>query len=178
MFTKFIGAAVVATALAVSPAFAAEFTYSAALSGNQAPTQTGSPASGTASLRVDTEAQTVALALSVTGLSFDSLSDHLTHSAMGPVHLHLYKPNGDVELILPFPFGASYAETAHGFTINVSGYKYADAVAHLEAPMSFEAFAASLQSDFVYLNVHTDAFPDGEISGRLDRRGPSGERLH
>jgi hypothetical protein len=37
----------------------------------------------------------------------------------------------------------------------------------LRSNVSFEDFLASLRSDFVYLNVHTDAFTGGEISGRI-----------
>jgi hypothetical protein len=33
--------------------------------------------------------------------------------------------------------------------------------------MSFDTFVGTLGSDFVYLDIHTDTFQDGEIRGRL-----------
>lgn len=90
---------------------------------------------------------------------------------MGPVHLHLYAANGDISLLVPFPYGAAYTATPDGFTLRVEDYPYAEGAALLRSDMSFETFVATLGSEFVYLNVHTDAFQDGEISGRLVREG-------
>ena len=50
---------------------------------------------------------------------------------MGPVHLHLYAANGDISLLVPFPYGASYAATADGFTLSVDDYSYAEGAALL-----------------------------------------------
>ena len=47
----------------------------------------------------------------------------------------------------------------------------AEGAALLRSDMSFEAFVQTLGSDFVYLNIHTDAYQDGEISGRLRPQG-------
>ena len=58
-----------------------------------------------------------------------------------------------------------------GFTLDVENYSYAEGAALLRSDMSFDTFVATLSSDFVYLNIHTDAHQDGEISGRLRPQG-------
>jgi len=151
---------------AASPAIAAERHYTATLAGTQHPTETGSTATGTATLTVDTETQTIDAQIVITGLKFDDLSQHLAHSRMGPMHLHRYQGD-DVTLIAPFPFGETYAETADGFTVTVTDYPYADAAERTRSSLSFDQFLTALASDPIYLNVHTEAFGDGEISGRV-----------
>lgn len=151
---------------AASPALAAELHYSATLGGAQYPTETGSAATGTATLTVDTEAQTIDAQIAITGLKFDDLKQHLAHSRMGPMHLHRYQGD-DVTLIAPFPFGETYAETADGFTVTLTDFPYAEAAERTRSNLSFEQFLAALANDPIYLNVHTEAFGDGEISGRV-----------
>jgi hypothetical protein len=160
-------AAFAATALVAAPASAAQLNYSATLNGVTAPTVTQSAATGTADISVDTEAQTVSVHMRIAGITQDQLWDHVIHSGMGPVHLHLYGANGDISLLVPFPYGANYATTPDGFTLDVQNYSYAEGAAVLRSDTSFDAFVATLGSEFVYLNIHTDAFQDGEISGRL-----------
>lgn len=163
-----LAAALAATALfALAPASATQLSYTAALDGVTAPTNTGSVATGTATVSVDTDARTVSVRMQVHGITGDNLWDHVIHNGMGPVHLHLYATDGDISLLVPFPYGASYAATPDGFTLDVENYSYAEGAALLRSDMSFETFVATLGSDFVYLNIHTDAFQDGEISGRL-----------
>ena len=94
------------------------------------------------------------------------LAAHLARSPMGPMHLHRYQGD-DVTLILPFPMGSAYVETADGFTVTVSHANYADGAAIVQSGLSFEQFLAALRSDPVFLNLHTERFGEGEISGRL-----------
>lgn len=148
-------------------AHAERLQYSAQLNGNQTPTITGSTATGSALVTVDTAAQSVDVALEVTGVGLEALYDHVIHMGVGPVHLHLYAANGDISLLVPFPYGAVYAETPAGFRLEATGVAYAENAARVGSSLSFEQFVATLGSDFVYLNIHTDAFPDGEISGQL-----------
>jgi hypothetical protein len=157
----------IAAALIATPAAAAELSYTSTLDGVTAPTNTGSLATGQARVSVDTTAQTISVAMTIHGISIDNLWDHVIHSGMGPVHLHLYAADGDISLLVPFPYGASYAATPDGFTLTVEDYPYAEGAALLQSDKSFEQFAATLGSEFVYLNIHTDTHQDGEISGRL-----------
>lgn len=157
----------IAAALFATPAAATELNYTATLDGVTAPTNTGSVATGTARVSVDTDAQTVSVSMTITGITVDDLWDHVIHAGMGPVHLHLYAADGDISLLVPFPYGATYAATPDGFTLSVEDYSYATGAALLQSDMSFDTFVATLGGEFVYLNIHTDAFQDGEISGRL-----------
>ena len=76
-------------------------------------------------------------------------------------------PTKPITLIAPFPFGETYAETPDGFTVTLSDFPYAEAADRTRSDLSFEQFVAALANDPIYLNVHTEAFGDGEISGRV-----------
>ena len=153
---------------AASPAQADVLNFAAELNGGQHPTNTGSTATGSGSITVDTAEQSIDVFLRVEGIGLDALWDHVIHSGMGPVHLRLYAANGDISLLVPFVYGPAYAqEGENGFTLMLADYAYADGAAVLGSATTFEQFVAVLGSEFVYLNVHTDAFNDGEISGRL-----------
>lgn len=151
---------------AIAPAHAETLRYTAALDGAHYPTTTGSTATGAATLSIDTEAQTINAQIEIHGVTLDALAQHLSHSRMGPMHLHRYQGD-DVTLILPFPSGDTYAATADGFTVTVTGYPYADGAERTGSHLSFAQFLAALGDDPIYLNVHTEAFRDGEISGRV-----------
>lgn len=159
--------AMLAAAAAIfGSAHAAEMHYTAALAGNQYPTETGSTATGQATIVVDTDTQTIDATVTITGIRIDQLAHHLAHSRMGPMHLHRYQGD-DVTLIMPFPFGATYTETADGFTVAIIDYPYADAAQAVRSDLTFDQFVAALGTDPIYLNVHTEAFGDGEIAGRI-----------
>lgn len=154
-----------------APAAAEPLRFTGALNGNQPPTITGSMATGNAVVAIDIEAQTIDVTLDVTGISLDALYDHVIHAGVGPVHLHLYAANGDISLLVPFPYGAAYTDEPSGFRLALENFPYAENAARVGSTLTFEEFVATLGAEFVYLNVHTDAFNDGEISGRLARAG-------
>ncbi len=164
---RLLAAVAVVFTFAAAPAFAVERAFTARLDGATQPTVTGSAATGTATIRVDTDTRTVDVDMNITGLFVDDLFDHVIHNGMGPVHLHLYAENGDISLLVPFPYGATYTESDDGFRLVIENYSYAEGAALLRSEMTFEQFVAALDTDFIYLNVHTDRVPDGEISGRL-----------
>jgi hypothetical protein len=152
-----------------SPAFAAERAFSAKLSGEVETSKTGSKATGTARIVVDTDKKTVDMTMEFSGLKIADLSDGLVARPMGPIHLHNYLPNDEVVLVLPAPFGPGYADTPAGFKVTVSDYSYAAGAELLKSNLSFEAFLAAMESGSVVLNVHTDKFGSGEISGQVVR---------
>lgn len=161
-----LAAAAAFVALAAAPAAAEQISYAATLNGVTEPSNTGSSATGTATITVDTATQTIDARIEIHGLRTDRLAQHLSHSRMGPMHLHRYQGD-DVTLIMPFPFDDTYAATADGFTVTVSDFPYAEAAQRTGSRLDFAAFLAALAGDPIYLNVHTEAFGDGEISGRL-----------
>jgi hypothetical protein len=165
---KFRHTAVVFAAFVLAaPAFSAEVMFAAALRGDKEPTNTGSKAVGDAKIVVDISTQTVDVDLKVTGIRFDDFYDQVHHAPVGPIHLHHYAANGDVTLVMPFPMGPSYAETKDGFTVTVRDYPYAAGAKIVETPLSFEQFLAALKAGIVVLNIHTDKFNQGEISGTV-----------
>jgi hypothetical protein len=153
---------------AAGSAAAKDLAFKAALSGDKAPTVTGSKAIGNARLVVHTETQTVDLAIDVAGLSPDDLSSGLKAAPIGPIHLHLYGSRarqGDVSLVLAAPYGPAYATTATGFQVRMADFPFAKGAALVKTSQSFDQFVGDLQSGRVVLNIHTNRFGDGEISG-------------
>lgn len=175
---KWLGAAAVlmvsACATAAPPAH--DVAYHAVLRGDTASTSTGSKATGEAHVTVDPVAQTIDFTLNVTGITIDQLWDTLVAAPIGPIHFHIYashdhSASDTSALLLPAPFGPSYVPTADGFTVTVKDYPYAQGAALLQSDRSFADFVAALDNGAVVLNIHTDAFQPGEISGDVTRAG-------
>lgn len=158
--------ALIATATA-TPAAAKTLTFRATLGGIAPPTKTGSPASGKAVIKVDTSTQRVTVDLDVTGITLDQLSDNLVARPVGPIHFHVYRSADDVELILPLPYGANYRATKTGFHVTMRGYDYAAGAKLINNGNTFDDFVNGLRGQRIVLNIHTDKFPDGEISGTV-----------
>lgn len=165
MLRLFSVIAIAAVAIA-SPAAAKTLTFRATLTGTAPPTTTGSPARGKAVIKVDTSSKKVSVDLDVTGITLDQLNDGLVAKPIGPIHFHVYRTADDVELILPLPYGPSYTATKTGFRVSVKGYDYEAGAKLINNGSTFEEFVDGLRSQRIVLNVHTDKFPDGEISGK------------
>lgn len=157
----------VAAVAAACPAAAKTLTYRAALDGTMPPTLTGSPASGAAVIKVDTQTKRISVDLDVRGITLGQLSAALVAKPIGPVHLNEYHTADDVELVLPVPFGTTYSPTKTGFHVSMRGYDYAAGVKLLETGSSFDDFLNAMNAGRIVLNIHTDKFPEGEISGSV-----------
>ena len=149
-----------------SPVAAKTITFRATLSGIAPPTTTGSPARGTAVIRVDTSSKTVSVDLDVTGIALDQLNEGLVAKPVGPIHFHVYRTADDVELILPLPYGAAYKATPSGFRVSIRGYDYAAGAKLINSSATLDEFVNGLRGQRIALDVHTDKFPNGEISGK------------
>jgi len=159
-----------ALALSAGPAAAKEVRFRAVLGGDRAPTLTGSKATGRATIVLDTDTQAVSVILDVTGLSVEQLSASLKKAPMGPIHLHIYAGHShgaadDAELLFPLPYGPSYTATADGFSVTVKDQPFAPAAQLVRSKATFDDLLAALQAGRIVLNIHTNAQPDGEISG-------------
>jgi hypothetical protein len=168
MIVRFLLLTAAVLAFAAAPARAGDLAFTAFLHGDAPTSNTGSAATGDAKLVVHEATQSVDMTLSVHGLTMAALAQHLAHAPVGPVHLHIYQANGDSALLLPFPMGASYAATSDGFTITVTNYPYADGAKIIASTISFTDFVKALQTGAVVLNIHSQKFPDGEISGKVE----------
>jgi len=166
MFKRLAVLAAVA-AFAAAPAFAEKKTFAAFLQSEGDTAQTGSKAKSVATIVVDTETRKVDMIIAVTGMKIADLWDKLVEAPVGPIHLHNYQADGEVVLVLPAPFGAGYADTSTGFKVTMQGYDYAAGAATLKSTLSFDDFLKAMSSGTVVLNIHTDKFTNGEISGKV-----------
>jgi hypothetical protein len=166
MFKRLAVLAAVA-AFAAGPAFAEKARFAAMLRSEGDTAQTGSKATGVANITVDTETQRVDMTLDVAGLKIADLSDGLIARPVGPIHLHNYQADGEVVLVLPAPFGPGYTDTDKGFKVVMTDYDYAAGAAALKSTLSFDDFMKVMRSGTVVLNIHTDKFGSGEISGKV-----------
>ena len=156
--------------LLAAPAAGKELKFTAALSGDREPTVTGSKASAQAVILVDTEKQTVDLRLYVSGLTVESLSNGLRAAPMGPIHLHIYGGHdhnhaADAALVFPAPYGPSYSPGEDSFKVETGEVPYAKGAALVNSKATFDDFVNSMRDGRVVLNIHTNRFGDGEISG-------------
>jgi hypothetical protein len=142
---------VVATVLALGTTVnAAIVGFTANLSGAQEVPPTGSPGTGFANVVLDDTAGTLSISL-----TFQNLT---TPDTMG--HIHCCVPRGvNAAVALPFtafPLGVTSGTYTHTFVLatDLTGI----------TPAAFISGVESFQS---YANVHTTAFPGGEIRGQL-----------
>jgi hypothetical protein len=167
---KPFAALALAAALAVPlPAAAETLTFHVVLDGKSGPESTGSLATGKARVRVDTVRHTVSVDMTVDGITIDNLWDKLVAAPIGPIHFHKYASATDTNsvLALPLPYGADYHATRHGLRVEMRGYDYVAGAALLKSTLTFDDFVAAMKSGLIVLNVHTDTFNPGEISGTV-----------
>ena len=156
-----------ALCLGGAPVAAKELAYVASLKGRDAAT---SGDSGEAQIVVDSQARTVSVRITVHHITLEQLADNLVIASIGPIHFHLYpahdhSSSANVTLLLPVSYGPNYAASADGFTVRMERYPYAQGAAALQSNQTFEQFVAAMDSGSVELNVHTDAYPQGQING-------------
>lgn len=170
MFARVALTAAILAGLAATPVAARELAFTAALRGDRMPTMTGSKATGQARIVVNTDTQAVDVSMTVDGLKVQSLWKTLVPTPMGPIHLHVYgshdHSNPDsAALLFPAPYGAAYADTATGFRVEMKAAPYADGAARVNSRATFADFIGAMQAGRIVLNIHTNQFTDGEISG-------------
>jgi hypothetical protein len=159
----------IAALLGAAPAAGEILTFHTTIDGNYGPEPTGSAATGKARIRVDTRRRTVSMDMTLDGISPDALWDKLVAAPIGPVHLHKYATaaGGESVLVVPFPYGATYKATKGGLRVTTRDYDYAAGAALLKSTLGFDEFVAAMKGGLIVLNIHTDAFNPGEISGRV-----------
>ena len=161
-------ALVFAAAMAfATPAQAEILKFHVVLDGRYGSEPTGSPATGRAAVRIDTKTQRVSVELNVNGITVDQLWDKLVAAPIGPIHFHKYATaaGGDSVLALPLPFGPDYHATPGGMRVTMKDYDYVAGAKLLNSTLSFDDFVAGMKTGLIVLNVHTDKYNPGEISG-------------
>ena len=167
MFVRTLAILAAIAAAWATPASAKTLKFHAALDGYYGSEPTHSPATGRATVRVDTATKRVSVELEVTGITVDQLWDKLVAAPIGPIHFHKYATaaGGDSELALPLPFGLGYRPTAQGLHVSMKDYDYVAGAALLKSTLSFDDFVAGMKGGLIVLNIHTDKYNPGEISG-------------
>jgi hypothetical protein len=156
-----------AVSLLAGPAYASTLTFNVTLSSTNEVPPTSSPATGTATIVLNTVAQT---------LNVDITYSNLTTSATG-AHIHCCTPspttmNVGVATTVPafpgFPLGTT-SGTYLGTLDLTSSASYNPAFVTLEGgvPQAEAALIAGLESNQTYLNIHTSQNPGGEIRAAL-----------
>jgi len=170
MLPKLLAGLAFAAALTLAaPAGAKTLTFHAALDGVSGPAPTGSAATGKAKIKVDTDRRRVSVDLDIDGITAPQLWAKLVAAPIGPIHFHKYAnaAGGDSVLVLPLPYGPAYRTLPHGLRVRMAGYDYDTGAKLLRSTFSFDDFVAAMRSGLVVLNVHTDRFNAGEISGKV-----------
>lgn len=152
---------------AAGPAAAKTLSYRATLDGTPSTSPTGSPARGKAVIKLDLKTKTVSVDIDVTGITLDQLDKALVAKPIGPVHFHQYRSADDVDPVLPVPYGSNYRATKDGFHVSMRDYAYADGAKLIDNSDSFQDFVDAMNAGRIVLNIHTDRFPNGEISGKV-----------
>jgi hypothetical protein len=168
-FYKALLGGLIGIAAVAAPAQAKILTFHVALDGKYGTEPSGSAATGSARVKVDTDRKRVSVDLTVDGITTEALWDKLVAAPIGPIHFHKYAVAGgrDAVLVLPLPYGADYQATKKGLHVDMKDYDYAAGTKLVGSSLSFDDFVAALRSGLVVLNVHTDAFNAGEISGKV-----------
>jgi hypothetical protein len=161
---------VLALALLLTPglAHASTITYTALLSGPAEAPPNSSPGTGFASVTVDNVLDTMLIDLFFTGLIGDTTASHIHAATAAPA-----TGTAGVATTIPtftgFPLGVTAGFYRRTFDMTLaSSYNPAFVTANGGTPASAEiALFSALAADRAYLNIHTTAFPGGEIRGFL-----------
>lgn len=158
-------------AFAASPAAAAVLVYTASLSGAHEVPPAATPGTGFAVVTIDDVANTMRVQTDFSGLIGNTVASHI----------HCCQPagtNAQVATTTPtfpgFPLGVTSGTYDQTFDMTLaSSYNAAFVTAHggnvTQARTDFFAGLAARQA---YLNIHSSAFPGGEIRGQLFARVP------
>ncbi|WP_310497295.1 CHRD domain-containing protein [Sandarakinorhabdus sp.] len=138
-------------------------TFNAVLSGaNERPNPVATRATGFGKLFLAADRNSFTVDIDFTGLSTNAVAGHVhccaSTAANGPVAIGFSVPSattgtitGNFNLLLQSTYNATFFNTRGGGTI--AGAR--------------SAFLAGLDGNLAYFNVHTSAFPGGEIRGQL-----------
>ena len=131
--------------LATAPAQAATTSLTSTLNGLNSVPQNASAATGTAMMSYDDVSNIFNLSINISGLN---------KSALTASHIHLGAPgvNGGV---LYGMANSNWTDTANGMSFTVAGAMFPG------------ANSLDLLAGKTYLNIHTVAFPGGELRGQL-----------
>ena len=151
---------VIAVCALVSASAQAALIYAtASLDASQEVPTNGSLALGEAILVLDTETNLIGLGASFAGISIADITfpeGGLAFGAAGPFHIHSGPPGVNGPLLVPFGNPDYYTQFDGYFEVLTT-----------EAIAVGDDFARELRRGNLYLNLHSLAYPGGEIRGQL-----------
>ena len=153
--------------LAAAPAFGVTTVYTTTMSGPAENPANASPGVGVGTVTVDTTAHTLRVQQTFSGLTAGTTASH--------IHCCVTTPTGTagVATMTPtfsgFPLGVTSGSMDQTFdTLAAASYNPAFVTASGGTAAAAEAaLFAGLAAGTAYLNIHTSAFPNGEIRGFL-----------
>lgn len=159
----------IALALGCASAAQASITvYDATLRGSTESPPNASPGTGTATVTIDTVANTMLVSVSFSGLTSGTTASHIHAATAAPL-----TGTAGVATTVPtfpgFPLGVTSGTYSNLFDLlSLSTYNPAFVTANGGTAASAEtALLAALSADKAYLNIHTLNYPGGEIRGFL-----------
>jgi hypothetical protein len=156
--------------------YGATITFSASLSGANENPSTGSPGTGFTTVSFDTVTQLLNVNVTFSGLTTPTIAAHI-HCCIAP------PGNAGVATTVPafpgFPLGVTSG--AYNMALDMtqsSSYNPAFITANGGTVPSAEAvFVTGFENGLTYLNIHTTAFPNGEIRAFLETPEPGSVAL-
>ena len=180
-YLSLLATAAAAMILAASPAAAVPITLTANLIGSNEVPPTGSPGTGFATVVLDAAANTLHVDVTFSGLSPTTSTGAPSGTTASHIHCCLASPfltgvNVMVATTTPtfpgFPLGVTSGTYDMTFNLlDAATYNPAFLTSMFDpsgtVPGAEAALVAGLLSGETYLNIHTTAFPGGEIRGFL-----------
>jgi CHRD domain/PEP-CTERM motif len=151
-----------------SAAQAAITVYNVSLSGAAESPPNASPGTGTATVTFDPDTHQLTVSMSFSGLTAGTTASHI-HAATAVPLTGAAGVATQIPTFTGFPLGVTSGTYSNAFdTLTLATYNPAFVTANGGTAASAEAaLFAAMNSGRAYLNIHTTAFPSGEIRGFL-----------
>lgn len=166
--TRIAGAMALAAGLLAAPlaAQAAVLSFGVTLSGPAEDPPNASPGTGTGTIVLDTTAHTLSVDVTFSGLTAPTTAAHI-HCCTATPFSGIAGVATQVPTFAGFPLGVTGGTYSHVFDTTLAAtWNPAFVTANGGTPLGAEAaLAAGLLAGRAYLNIHTEAFPRGEIRG-------------
>jgi hypothetical protein len=168
-FTRMLGITALAIVVAAYvPAHAALTQYNVTLDGPSESPPNISPGTGTGFVQIDPVAHTMRVNVTFGGLIGNTTASHI-HSPTAVAFTGTAGVATQVPTFIGFPLGVTFGSYDQTFDMTLaSSYNPAYMAAHGGTPATAEAdLFASFAAGKAYLNIHSNAYPGGEIRGFL-----------